>query len=159
MNIPILLTLTLQRIHKDFYVGRDKEFHRDYRALTKALSRYGYECAQRGWHLQPRAIYQDLHKLLTGVLKRRDEIGYLPVYLDEAVRSHVNTRAEEIQAQARASQIERTITVTMEGLKPVAKVVPTTTELLAELHASLRRRKAKPAPPKPAPDRQLAFAL
>lgn len=158
MNIPTLLTLTLQRIHKDFYTGRSNDFHRDYIALTKALSRYGCECAQRGWNLEPRAIFQDLHKLLTRVLPRRGEIEYLPVYLEEAVRSHVNYRAEEIQRQSMQTRVERKITVTLEGLTPVAKVVPTTTELLAELHASLKRRKKTPPPPKPQ-SAQLAFAL
>jgi hypothetical protein len=158
MNIPTLLTLTLQRIRKDFYTGRDNDFHRDYIALTKALARYGCECAKRGWHLEPRAIFQDLHKLLTRVLPRRDEIEYLPVYLESTIRSHVGYRSEEIQRQASMTKVQRSITVTMEGLTPVAKVVPTTTELLAELHASLKRRK-KPAPaPKPQ-TAQLAFAL
>lgn len=158
MNIPDLLTLTLCRIHKDFYIHRDNEFHRDYVALTKALTRYGYECAQRGWNLQPRAIYLDIHKLLTGVLKRRDEIKYLPAYLDEAIRSHVNTRAEEIQAEAFTSRVQRKVEHVLRGTMAVAIVEPTDTEVLGQMFSSIKRKPRQPAPPKPTiPQYEFAF--
>lgn len=146
MTLPDLLTLSLCRIHKDFYINREREFHRDYTALTKAIARYGYECAKRGWHLQPVDIYRDIHKLLSRILPRREEIEYLPVYLDEAIRSHVNRRAEEIQELAVSSGVKRKIEHVLDGTQRVAKVVSTDTELLAQLHASIQRRKAKPKP-------------
>lgn len=150
MTLPDLLTLSLCRIHKDFYINREREFHRDYTALTKAIARYGCECAKRGWHLEPADIYRDIHKLLSGVLKRRDEIEYLPVYLDEAIRSHVNRRAEEIQQLAVSRGLQRRVEHVVEGTQRVVKVVSTDTELLAQLHASIKRRKATPKP-KPTP--------
>jgi hypothetical protein len=150
MTLPDLLTLSLCRIHKDFYINREREFHRDYTALTKAIARYGYECAKRNWHLEPAAIYRDIHKLLSGVLKRRDEIEYLPAYLDSAIRSHIGLRSEEIQAQALTSGVTRKVAKVVEGTQVVAKVVSTDTELLAALHTSIQRRKAQPKP-KPTP--------
>ncbi len=158
MNLPDLLTLTLCRIHKDFYVNRNNEFHRDYTALTKAIARYGYECAKRNWHLDSSAIYRDIHKLLSGVLKRRNEIEYLPAYLDSAIRSHIGLRSEEIQSQALTSGVTRKVTKVVEGTQVVAKVVSTETEQLAALHASIRRKPRQPKP-KPTPIPQYEFSL
>ncbi len=158
MTLPDLLTLTLCRIHKDFYVNREREFHRDYTALTKAIARYGYECAKRNWHLEPSAIYRDIHKLLSGVLKRRDEIEYLPAYLDSAIRSHVSLRAEEIQSMALASRLTRKVTKVVEGTQVVVKVVSTETEQLAALCASTKRKPRQPKP-KPTPIPQYEFSL
>lgn len=146
MTIPDLLTLTLARIHKQFYTGRQNDFFRDQRALVKAIARYGYECAQRNWHIEPRAIYQDIHKLLTSIAGRRTEFEYLPVYLDEAVRSHVNRRAEEISELSRSQAVNRKVRQVMRDTQLVAQVEPTSVDVLGQLFTQIKRPGFKPKP-------------
>jgi hypothetical protein len=140
VSITELVFRLTDKIHRDFYEGRSSEFYRDYRALVKAVTKYGHECEQRGWEIQPDGIYRDIYTLLCKMRGRREEIEYLPAYLEGAVRSHVNYRAEEIQA--RSMNTGRTVSIVMEGVKPVARVEPSTTELVAALHNSLLKRKS-----------------
>lgn len=146
MTIPQLIESTTRRIQKEFYACREHYFWRDYRALVKAISKYGYECEQRGWEIKPLAIYWDISRLLDSVRARRADIEYLPAYLEATVRSHVSMRAEEIQA--RSQNTGRTVRLLVDGLQPVAQVVSSDTELLAALHLSLFRRKSRAKPHK-----------
>lgn len=153
MTIPDLISLILGSIRGQFYSDRPREFMRDERALTKAIARYGYECAHRSWHFQPQAILRDLANLLNEIKRADLQIGYLPVYLEGAVRRHIGQRAEELQAQART--IEPRLTKIVSGVKGVEAVrEPSAVDILATVYRDLKsrkpaRRQAKRQPTQP----------
>lgn len=146
MTIEAPIERTTRRIHKEFYAERDLRFWQDFRPLVKAITKYGYECNQRGWEMQPHAIYWDISRLLDSMRKHKDDIEYLPAYLESTVRNHVGMRAEEIQALSNANRTSRAVRVITDGVRPVVEVISTDTQLLAALHASLLKHRSKAKP-------------
>lgn len=141
MNIHELVVKLTRQIQLDFYGGKPREFYKDYRALVKAITRYGYECQQRGWEPDADSIYKDIAGILMRARWRDKKIDYLPAYLQTAITQHVNTRAEEIQARSASSG--RTVSIVMDGMQPVANVVSGDAELLAKIHTSIIRKKSE----------------
>lgn len=142
MTIPDLIANLLGVLRNQFYADTPREFLRDERQLTKAIARYGHECAQRGWHFEPQFIQDDLLKLLNEIKRTGADIGYLPVYLEGAVDRHVRQRAEELNAKAKAQRIPGAITKVLHGVEVVEAVRERTqTEVLAEVYQQLAQRK------------------
>lgn len=149
MTVPDLISETLLRVRRAFYAGRVREFKRDERALTRAIARYGYACAQRGWSFGVREIEAELAALLLRIREQRADIRYLPVYLEGAVDRHIRLRAEELSARAKrtAPHVNRVLA----GVQTVTAVIePSPVEVLALLYRDLRARRRKPAPRVPA---------
>ncbi|MGN6385729.1 MAG: hypothetical protein ACTHMT_05760 [Verrucomicrobiota bacterium] len=151
MTIPELITLVLESIRNQFYTGgRNCEFSdflRDKRALTKAISRYGYECHQRGWEFDSKHILGEIMKLLQEIKRSGADIRYLPTYLDGAVKRHIGQRAEELSAKAKS--IPRNVAKIVAGTRKVEAVrEPSATEILATVYKDLRRFKAPNPNPK-----------
>lgn len=153
MTVPELISDLLRRIRSlDRYHGRDREFKRDERALMKAISRYGYACAERGWHFQPNEILGDLVALLRQIVNQNADIKYFPIYLEGCVDKHIRTRAEELNARAKAAKATpRLVEKTLADKSVVRVVEPTAVELLATVYRDLKTRskvvrdaKAKP---------------
>jgi hypothetical protein len=150
MTVSELIQDMLRRIRSlDRYHGRDREFKRDERALMKAISRYGYACAERGWHFQPNEILGDLVALLRQIVNQDADIKYFPIYLEYAVDKHIRTRAEELNARAKAAKATpRLIEKTMADKSVVRVIEPTAVELLDKVYRDLNaRRKTKIARP------------
>lgn len=145
MTIPELIEAVLGSIRGQFYGDKPaREFLRDRPALMKAIARWGYVCAQRGWDFQSSFIARDLCLLLNEIKRQRVEIKYLPTYLHGAVDKRVRVRAEELQAAARllAPKVNRSVA----GIRPVVVVERSDTEVLATLYRGLsaqqRQRRA-----------------
>jgi len=108
MTVPELIANVLENVLRHFYTDlqtgtvRIHEYKRDERQLIKAIATYGHECNQRGWQFQADFIYRDLTQLLLKIRTSGAKIEYLPVYLAGAIRRHIGTRAEELNAQAKA---------------------------------------------------------
>lgn len=107
MTVPELIANVLDNLRRNFYTAPDgfvrlREFKRDERQLIKAVSRYGHECNQRGWQFDCDFIHRELSQLLLKIRTSGADIQYLPVYLDGAVTRHIGTRAEELNAKAKA---------------------------------------------------------
>ncbi len=139
MTVADLIINVLGAIRGQWYADRVGEFHRDKQALTKAIARYGHECASRGWDFEPRFVQRELLDVLNEIKRTGAEIKYLPAYLEGAVDKHVRQRADELSAAAktvgpRAAKILR-------GAERVAAVVEQKpVEALALLYQDLRRR-------------------
>lgn len=150
MTVSELIQDMLRRIRSlDRYHGRDREFKRDERALMKAISRYGYACAERGWHFQPNEILGDLVALLRQIVNQNADIKYFPIYLEGCVDKHIRTRAEELNARAKAAKATpRLIEKAMSDKSVVRVIEPTAVELLDKVYRDLAsRRKIKAAKP------------
>lgn len=142
MTIPDLIANLLGVLRSQFYADTPREFLRDERQLTKAIARYGHECAQRGWDFEPQFIQDDLLTLLNEIKRTGAEIGYLPIYLEGAVDRHVRQRAEELSAKAKASKLPNAIKRIVNSVGVVETVrEPTPTETLGLLYAQLAKRK------------------
>jgi hypothetical protein len=142
MSIPDLIANLLGVLRNQFYADTPREFLRDERALTKAIARYGYECAQRGWHFEPQFMQDDILKVLNEIKRTGAEIGYLPVYLEGAVDRHIRQRAEELSAKAKASKLPNSIKKVLNGFEVVEAVrEPTHCETLGLLWQQLAKRK------------------
>jgi hypothetical protein len=141
-----MISEVLRAIFNQFYADRPRDYLRDERALTRAISRYGWECEQRGWHLETQFILRDLVKLLIEIKRTDADISYLPVYLEGAIKRHIGQRAEELQAAARATPRKvSTVVKVLAGLPRVEAVrEPTAVEQLGLLYSDLRRRARKP---------------
>lgn len=142
MTVPDLIADLLRRIRSlDRYHGRDREFKRDERALMKAITRYGYACNEKGWHFQPNEILGDLVALLRQIVEQDLPIKYFPVYLEGAIDRHIRTRAEELNARAKAAKATpRLVEKTLADKTVVRVVEPTACELLATVYRDLKTR-------------------
>lgn len=142
MTIPDLIANLLGVLRNQFYADTPREFLRDERQLTKAIARYGHECAQRGWHFEPQFMQDDILKLLNEIKRTGAEIGYLPVYLEGAVDRHIRQRAEELNAKAKANKVPHAVQRVVNELGKVEAVRERTqTEVLAEVYQQLAQRK------------------
>ncbi len=148
MKISHLIETVLACIRHEFYRERIREFKRDERALMRAVATWGYACAQRGWELDAQFILEELLGLLGAIKKSGAEIGYLPSYLQGAVKRRIGQRAEEISAQSKSTP--RQVAKIVQGLKGVDAVrEPGAVETLAMLYRDLRRpKRSGPKAPK-----------
>lgn len=139
MTIPELVAEVLAMLRDQLYGDRTvSEYFRDEKHLKKAIARYGYACAQRGWEFDVPFIRQQLIEVVL-VVKRQQVSGWLPVYLEQAIDQHVREHAEELNAKAKAI---RTISEKNLGKLQVAPAVapaPTPIELLSMLHQDIKR--------------------
>jgi hypothetical protein len=147
MTVAELIDQVMHRVRVRFYSDREvREWRRDENALLKAVSRYGYECAQRGWEFEAAVLGERIVALLNRIERpARPEGGqeiWFPKYLEACVDQHVRERAEEIQAAARAAKSPAAITAgVLAGVK-VAEVPPPNrdAELLGQIYQEQRRR-------------------
>lgn len=146
MSVDQLITEVLNSIRQHWYADRVREYKRDERALMKAVLRYGYECNQRGWQFEADFIFTELMTLLKKIRTSGADIGYLPVYLDGAIKRHLGTRAEELSAKAKTIRVQTVKVVA--GLHRVEAIhEPTAVEMCSAVFKSLQRaRKRKTAP-------------
>ena len=148
MTIPELLIEVLAALRNQFYADKPvAHWFRDKTALTKAVTRYGYECEQRGWEFDVAFIRQEIMAILQSC-KKHDCITYLPTYLSEAIGRHVREHAEELSAKAKSGRAiaERAMGKLRE--RPQGPPPPSDTRLLMLLHQEIksvaRARKARP---------------
>ncbi len=148
MTIPELLIEVLALLRDQFYADKPVgHWFRDRTALTKAVTRYGYECEQRGWEFDVSFIRQEIMAILQSC-KKHDCIAYLPTYLSEAIGRHVREHAEELSAKAKVGRAiaERALSKLRE--RPQGPPPPSDTHLLMLLHQEIksvaRTRKARP---------------
>ena len=149
MTVPDLINDMLRRIRSlDHYHGREREFMRDLTALQRAIARYGYACHERGWAFEPPAILADLVALLRKIVEQNLPIKYFPLYLEGAIDRHVRTRAEELNAQAKAARsVPRLAAKAVAGVPVVSVVVtPSATEMLAVMYRDLKARRHRKRP-------------
>jgi hypothetical protein len=147
MTIPELISFVLGSIRNQFYPDAARDFKRDERSLTKAISRYGYECHQRGWEFNTQHILESIMKLLQEIKRSGADVRYLPTYLDGAIKRHIGQRAEELSAKAKSVQrATAKIIRTTERVEVIRE--PSATEILATVYKDLKRHKPKNPNPK-----------
>jgi len=146
-RIASLIADVLDAVCNQFYTGGRwgiREFKRDERALTKAVARYGYECARRGWEFSPEEISRDLLELLNQIKRQGvEDVHWFPRYLEGAVDRHVGRRSEELRelslknqgAQIVAGRVIDKLPAPRAAIAPEPKAV----ELLALLYRDQRR--------------------
>ena len=104
MTIPDLIETVLRRIWNEHYAltVRNRDFFRDEQALTRAISRYGYECHTRGWEFEPEQIWVELMRVLDTMRRADLDVRtWFPIYLESAIDRHLRLRADELSAEAR----------------------------------------------------------
>lgn len=139
MTLAETINSLLSRLHKAFYEHRDWEYHRDKRALTMALSRWGHECQQRGWEFGPERVYNELSCLIEKIRQSGAEPEYLPAYLQGAISRWIGQHAEELHD----SRVEDSVSRIISGVRPVAEIRTNTTETLAALYRDLKHKRPK----------------
>jgi hypothetical protein len=156
MTVPELIASVLANLRQHFYTNADTgalrahDFKRDERQLIRAIATYGYECDQRGWQFQADFIYQDLMALLLQIRTSGADIGYLPIYLQGAIRRHLGQRAEELSAAAKALPARVHQVLSAIGDRPSAIVQPSDVEIFTQVYRGLakiqrqRRRQSSP---------------
>lgn len=149
MTVAELLTEVLAAIRNQLYADKPvAHWFRDKTALTKAISRYGYDCEQRGWEFDVPFIRTEIMSVVQSA-KKRDAIAYLPTYLSEAIGRHVREHAEELNAKAKATRAVAAKALGKLHVAPTVPKHPSDTYLLSLLHQQMktaeRKRKARPA--------------
>lgn len=160
MTLSAAIDLLLERIRREHYAHRDTHaWKRDERALMQAIARYGHECSTRGWYFEEAEIWAAINRLLDTMLPKRDQIRYLPIYLERAVDQHIRERAEELSDRAKA--ITTPLSAVRRGMQPApARVViqRQPVEVLSDLWRDLRRRhRARKTEQKPRKSDQLTL--
>lgn len=157
MTLDQLTTNLLNRIRADFYRGDVGGFMRDRRNLVKAIARYGTICHQRGWELTPEFIQADILRVLASFRARRDEIEYLPVYLQQAIDLHCRQKAEELREAALKARVPSAITKVLNSAQQVEAIRTVgACEALAAIEKGLKTgRPKKVKTPKPAKEPDL----
>lgn len=160
---PAELTATvLDNLRRNFYTDansgheRTREFKRDERQLIRAIATYGHECNQRGWNFQADFIYQDLMNLLLQIRKSGADIGYMPVYLEGAIKRHLGLRADELNQRAK-SMANRLSKVMVQIGTPASNPVrqPSAVEVFSELYRGIGKiQRARKSKKKAAQERQ-----
>ena len=155
MTVPELIANVLENVGRNFYTGTSGtfkvcEFKRDERQLIKAIATYGYECNNRGWPFQADFIHHEICALLLKIRTSGVEIEYLPVYLAGAIRRHIGTRAEELNAKAKAmdNRVSSVVNIVASGLRPESATrQPSDVEIFASVFKGITKiaktRKAK----------------
>lgn len=138
MTVDALIAKLIAHIRSVWYRGNERGYYRDERALCQAIARYGYECHNRGWDLQPEFICRDMVMLLNQVKSSFDRSKYLPIYLEAAIDRHIRLRAEELQAEARkiAPKVQKLVA----SIRSVECRRITDTEILATVYRDLKRQ-------------------
>ncbi len=141
MTIEALIKQTLDIIWQNHYELREREFHRDKRALLKCISRYGYLCKQRHWHVEPGFILREIMAVLQRTRKAKADIEYLPAYLDVAITKAVGQRSEEIAAEALNNTNRHLVKIVKDTVKITAVLQPTAVEILDTLYKNIAQHK------------------
>jgi hypothetical protein len=157
MTVAELITRCLEAIRVQFYsTASPRDFPRDSRALTKAISRYGYACNERGWQFEPHVICRDILAILPRIEPPRHQ--WLPLYLETCIDRHVGMRAEELAAKSKnARAVPLLVSKKADELTPAVIIEKSGTEILALLHRELstinhqKKRLAKAARQGPVP--------
>lgn len=138
----------LTRCWRGYYELRgngEREFQRDLPRLRMAILRYGKECSDRGWEFDLNHFEKALVGLLNNALPRAEHIEYLPLYLENAVRRHVDQRADALNEKAKKemgvdhltgrvlAKVQRVVGELVGAPRPMSA-----TELAAELYSKLR---------------------
>jgi hypothetical protein len=141
----------LTRCWRGYYELRGNaqhEFQRDLPRLRMAILRYGKECSDRGWEFDLNHFEKALVALLNNALPRADKIEYLPLYLENAVRRHVDQRADALNEKAKKemgvdhltgrvlAKVQRVVGELVGAPRPTSA-----TELAAELYGKLKAEK------------------
>lgn len=138
MTIPEIIDRLLDKLRRDFYKDRYREFKRDERSLVRALVTYGHECNKRAWNFEADFVYQELMKLLVQIRTSEADIQYLPIYLEGAVRRHIGQRADELNAKAKA--IAPKIGAIINNLKPVEAIrEPSAVEVFSQMFRGIKK--------------------
>jgi len=144
MTVPELIANVLENLRQHFYtdaetgVVRLHDFKRDERQLIRAIATYGHECDQRGWQFQADFIHHDLMQLLLQIRTAKADIGYLPIYLEGAIRRHIGQRAEELSAAAKAMPAR--VSMVLDKLNPVQAIKePTDVEIFTQVYRGIGR--------------------
>lgn len=137
MTIPELMDTVVGVIGRQFYGDLSvREFQRDRRYLMQAVSRYGHECCRRGWDFEARFIQDEILRILNEIKRTGPDIRWFPRYLEGAVDRSLRQRAEELSARAKA--LPPKVTKIVAGVRPVAVVEKTDTEVLSLLYRDLK---------------------
>jgi hypothetical protein len=148
VTVPELIVEVLAALRNQLYSDRTVgEYFRDERALKGAISRYGYVCEQRGWHFDVPFLLREIMGVVM-VVKRQQISGYLPVYLQQAIDTHVREHAEELNAQAKAIRTLAEKNARQMRVAPDRPPMPSAVELLALLHRDIKQA-SKAHRPKP----------
>ena len=102
MTVPETMANVLDKIRRDFYADRIREYKRDERQLMRAIATYGHVCNEKGWNFEADFIYQQLMKLLLDIRTAEADIKWLPRYLEGAIRRAIGQQAEELSAKAKS---------------------------------------------------------
>jgi hypothetical protein len=151
MTVAELIDSVLDAIWRQFdcYRNRVREFHRDRRALMKAIARVGYACEQNGWQLDAVECLKVVMTVLIDIRRHQEDVKYLPVYLDAAIGKHLREKAEEYSEREKRRGPRQTAALAREsvaGLTVVTAVTEKTAmETLSELYVALRRARRKKA--------------
>jgi hypothetical protein len=148
MTVADLIARCLSAIRSQFYEDQaPRNFHRDERALTKAIARYGYVCNERGWQFDELHVTRAIVDLLPKI--KPPDRQYLPTYLENCIDRHVRQRAEELSAKAKATPNRLAIVLkaasamatATEAAAVVTPRAPSATEQLDQIYRDLARRK------------------
>ena len=150
LAVADLIKLVLGAVRRDHYPDRPNEYFRDERAITKAVASYGYHCADRGWHFEPREILREIMSVLVSMRGKRETIEYLPIYLAGAIKKHIGMKSEEFALRAR--DLKPKIQKIVNGTQITVVVEKSGAEVLAALYRDLRKPRAKKSAPKPIPE-------
>lgn len=146
----------LTRCWRGYYETRgngEREFQRDLPRLRLGILRYGKECSDRGWEFDLDHFERALVALLNDLLPRADNIKFLPLYLESAVRRHIDQRAEELNLKnKRDAGLDHVVGNVLKKMKRVEGDIVTVfndtaaTEMAAQLWKQMKehaRRKAR----------------
>ncbi len=148
----------LSVIREKWYLDKhERIFYRDKRMLTKAICRYGYACAERGWNFDSMFITKAIISVLVRI--EQEDVEYVPVFIESVIDQHVRQRAEELNAQAKRDRYNQDLAKAKGRIQAavlpdsVVVVEKSDTEVMAALYRQLNQRK----PTKKAPVKQMAL--
>ena len=145
MTIPDLVTTLLAQLEHFYADLPRRDWLRDQQFLIAAIATYGRECHHRGWEFDADFIYRELCGLILSFKKSGTDIIWLPKYLQDSIRRHLNEHAEEMKAQAEATRTERQVKTAVAGLQVVKVIEPTDAELLGKLYKDVNRMRKQRA--------------
>ena len=143
----------LSVIREKWYLDKhERIFYRDKRMLTKSICRYGYVCTERGWNFDAPYITKAIISVLVRIDK--DDVEYVPVFIESVIDQHVRQKSEELNAQAKRDRYNKDLDKAKARIQ--SAVVPdqvviiekSDTEIMAALYKQLNTRRPKAAPVK-----------
>ena len=167
MEIMDCVDRCLKLIYEKWYYDKPVNlFHRDKKNLTKAILRYGYVCSQMGWAFDSHFVTKQLISTLVKINK--EDISYIPVFLEACIDTSVRQRSEELNEQdklqrlgltksslpkgkfrdQREKSLEQVVGKIKDNLLPDSVVVvrQSDTEIMASMYRELSKKAPKKAP-------------